>query len=166
MYKFLKLKNKQIISGYNEDFRWQIGNWYEAKGNLEMCQTGFHCSEKIYDAFQYVQGEILAEVVTDGKNLKQDDKQCWQKIKIVKAYSWTKKDSLKLAIFSAESVIDIYEKDYPDDDRPRKAIEAAKKVLQKDTKANRAAAWAARAAAKDKIEKWLLNHIKELKEYK
>jgi len=150
MYKFLRLKNKQIVSGYNEDFIWKIGKWYETKGNLEMCQTGFHCSEKIFDAFQYVQGEIFAEVEINGKNLKQTDKQCWQKMKIIKAYKWTKKDSLKLAIFSAESVIDIYEKKYPDDDRPRKAIEAAKKVLQKDTKANRAAAgaaaWAARAA--------------------
>ena len=60
---------------------------------------------------------------------------------------------ISYAIFAAEQVIDIYEKQYPKDDRPRKAIEAAKKVLKDDSLENRRAAteaawaaWAARAA--------------------
>ena len=36
------------------------------------------------------------------------------------------------AIFAAEQVIGIYEKQYPGDDRPRKVIEAAKKVLRNE----------------------------------
>ena len=59
----------------------------------------------------------------------------------------TKKQYVAYAIFAAEQVIDIYEKQYPIDDRPRMAIEAAKKVLKRDTKKNRAhAAYAAYAA--------------------
>ncbi len=54
---------------------------------------------------------------------------------------------LKYAIYSAEQVIDIFENTYPEDNRPRKAIEAAKKVLDKDTDKNRAAADAAACAA-------------------
>ena len=55
------------------------------------------------------------------------------------------------AIFAAEQVIEIYEKAYPDDNRPRQAIEAAKKCLSPaDSAASAAdsAAWAASAAAR------------------
>jgi hypothetical protein len=52
---------------------------------------------------------------------------------------------IKHAIFAAEQVLHIFENKYPDDKRPRLAIEAAKKVLENDTKENRKAA--ANAAA-------------------
>ena len=45
----------------------------------------------------------------------------------------TRTQYLKYAIFSAEQVISIYEKKYPNNDKPRKAIESAKKVLENDT---------------------------------
>jgi len=58
-----------------------------------------------------------------------------------------RKQYLAYAIFSAEQVIGIYETQHPSNDRPRKAIEAAKRVLENDTPENRANAWAAYAAA-------------------
>ncbi len=142
-YKFLKLKRKKIVSGFNNDFKWQIGTWYKIKGELEMCENGFHCSVKPLDALGYVAGEVLAIVEVRGKSERQDYKQCWSKMRIAKAYKWTKKDSVALSIYSAELVIKNYEKKYPDDDGPRKAIEAAKKVLESDTTKNRSAAWSA-----------------------
>ena len=51
------------------------------------------------------------------------------------------------AVYAAEQVIDIYEKEYPNDKRPRKTIEAAKKCIGLKGDAAWAAAWAARAAA-------------------
>lgn len=51
------------------------------------------------------------------------------------------------AIFSAEQVIHIYEKRYPNSKAPRNAIEAAKAVLANDNPENRAAAMVARHAA-------------------
>jgi len=51
------------------------------------------------------------------------------------------------AVFAAEQVIDIFEKEYPDDDRPRKAIEAAKKCIKRRSKKNIKAASTAFAAA-------------------
>ena len=57
------------------------------------------------------------------------------------------KQYLAYAIYSAEQVIDIYENKYPDDDRPRKAIEVTRQVLKRDTKKNRAVAAVAAAAA-------------------
>jgi len=56
----------------------------------------------------------------------------------------TKDQCVRYAIFAAEQVIDIFEKKYSGDDRPRWAIESAKKYLK--TRGT-AAAWAARAAA-------------------
>ena len=58
-----------------------------------------------------------------------------------------KEQSVKIAIYTAEKVIDVFEKKYPNDDRPRKAIEAAKAWLKEPTGTNRAAAKAAANAA-------------------
>ena len=63
----------------------------------------------------------------------------------------THKQRIMYAIYAAEQVIDIFEKAYPNDDRPRKAIEAARKYSKYSTKENqsaaRSAAYAADAAA-------------------
>ena len=49
----------------------------------------------------------------------------------------------KYAIFAAKKVLHIFEAKYPTNTRPRKAIKAAEKVLENDTKENRSAAAAA-----------------------
>jgi hypothetical protein len=67
----------------------------------------------------------------------------------------TYRDYVSYAVYAAEQVIDIYEKRYPDDKRPRNAIEAAKKCIENPSKENKteatyaayAAAFAANAAA-------------------
>ena len=60
------------------------------------------------------------------------------------------KNKLRYAIFAAQQVLDIFEKKYPTDNRPRRAIEAALKCLEKNTVKNRSAArTAARDAARD-----------------
>lgn len=74
-------------------------------------------------------------------------------MKILRYASWglakflNRMNKIKYAIFVAEQVIDIFEKKYPDDKRPREAIEAAKKYLKSPTKKNRNAADAAYAVA-------------------
>jgi hypothetical protein len=54
--------------------------------------------------------------------------------------TFTKPQAVEYAIFAAEQVIDIFEKKYPDDKKPRLAIEAAKTWLKEPTEANRKAA--------------------------
>ena len=119
-------------------FQFKKGVWYK-EDNISMCNRGFHASENIIDAMSCVGCGWIAKVQVRGKSEKQEDKQCWSEMKILEWYKWTKKDSLRLAIFSAEQVLSNFEKEYPEDKRPREAIEAAKKVLFKDTKANRSA---------------------------
>ena len=60
-----------------------------------------------------------------------------------------KKKCVMIAVFSAESCLDKFESKYPDDKRPREAIETAKNVIKKDTEKNRSAgsAWSAAESA-------------------
>ena len=147
-YKFLRQPKKNMeIRSQHGDFVWEIGKWYHHEAELDMCNAGFHCSKEIQQAFSYIQGEVLAVVEVKGNKEIQDDKEVYEHMKIVKAYRWTKKDSVALSIYAAELVIDNFEKEFPNDKRPREAIEAAKKVLEKDTKKNRDAAWSAAESA-------------------
>ena len=66
-----------------------------------------------------------------------------------------KTNKIRYAVFAAEQVLPHFAEKHPDDDRPRKAIEAAKAVIEDDSEENRkrtadaayAAAYAADAAA-------------------
>ena len=55
----------------------------------------------------------------------------------------TKKQAVLIAVFTAECVLDIFEKKYPDDKRPRNAINAAKAWLKNPCKKTKNAAAAA-----------------------
>jgi len=54
-----------------------------------------------------------------------------------------RKDRIRFAVYCAKDVLPIYEDTYPNDDRPRKAIEAAEACIKSDTKVNRIIALAA-----------------------
>ena len=148
----MKLKNNQLWKSLPADlkphgFQYKLNKWYKQEGTIEACKNGFHGSKRIIDAMQYVDLEVLALAEVRGVSDKEDDKECWEEIKLVKAWKWEKKDSVELAIFAAELVIDIFEKQYPDDKRPREAIKAAKKWLKNPTEENRHAASASAAYA-------------------
>lgn len=95
---------------------------------------------------------FVAQNETDGiklvEKLMAEDRFGWANWLIVRIM--TRPQYLGYAIFAAEQVIDIYEAKYPDDNQPRKAIDAARRVLDNDSAKNRAAAgdewFAARAA--------------------
>ena len=140
LYKSLKADIKSVY----DDSQWEIGKWRKTEC-VELCH-GFNASRNIIDAMSFVNMENLALVETKGKTFKSDDKITSESMRIVRAWKWEKKDSVALAIYAAELVIDIFEKVYPDDKRPRNAIEAAKNYLKNPTPAARAAAGAAWAA--------------------
>jgi len=131
--------------------KFRKGVWYKVD-DIKICNKGFHASENVIDAMLYVDAEWLAKVEVRGDSQKQDDKQCWSEMRVLEWYKWTRKDSISLAIYAAELCIDNFEKAYPNDDRPRNAIEAAKAVLKKNTKKNReaaqSAAWSAAKSAR------------------
>lgn len=66
------------------------------------------------------------------------------------------KGYVSYAVFAALQVIDIYEKKYPNDKRPRLAIEAAQRCIDDPSKKNKleaaARAWSAEEAAAEEAE--------------
>src|SRR5579885_1545791 len=150
-YKFLCLIDNEIRSELG-DCIWHIGEWQSVRDNeLIICENGFHCSRTCYQAFTYVQGEILAQVEVSGASIVNDDKEAWQKMRLVRVWRWQKHDSVALSIFAAELVLENFEKMYPDDKRPRAAIDAARRWLAGPTEENaesaKSAAMAAESAA-------------------
>jgi hypothetical protein len=84
-------------------------------------------------------------VVETIKHLIKEDKLDWANWLIVRTMKY--KQYVSYAVYAAEQVIDIYEKKYPDDDRPRKAIKAATRYVKNPSKKNKDAAWVAGDAA-------------------
>jgi len=142
-WKFLR----EGMKSENGDCRWKKNEWKHYDGELSMCNSGFHCSKKIKDAFSYIQGEVLVKVQVKGKSVVQNDKEVWSDMRVVKAWKWEKKDSIALTIFSAKLCLSNFETEYPEDKRPRLAIEAAKKYLDNPTEENRSAVQSAESAA-------------------
>ena len=79
------------------------------------------------------------------KKLMESEKYEWANWLIVRLINKTQK--VQYAIFAAEQVLYIFEKKYPKDLRPRKAIEVAKEYLAHPSIKTKAAADAAAAAA-------------------
>jgi hypothetical protein len=137
--KLWKVFTKDLKSNYG-NIKWKIGKWQKHEGKLQICHSGFHASKRIIDAMQYTPAEVIASVEVKGEHVKEATKECWQEMKIVRTYEWTKEDNVSLAIFAAELVLCNFEKQYPDDSRPRQTIEAAKNWLKEK---NKSAAWSA-----------------------
>jgi hypothetical protein len=79
------------------------------------------------------------------KKLIENDQLNWANWLIVRVMNYNQ--YVSYAIFAAEQVISIYEKKYPNDNRPYKAIEAARKCIENPTDKNKNAAAAAAADA-------------------
>ena len=116
---------KPIISKITEDWikqnqpcREAVGDWWDKKERAPI--------------------KILELLIRDKKY----DWANWFIVRVMTYY-----DYVSYAVFAAEQVIDIYEKEYPDDKRPREAIEAAKKCIKNPSKKNKEAAELAWSAA-------------------
>ena len=140
-YKFVRTG----LKSNHDDSQWEIGKWRTTECK-ELC-VGFNCSDRVIDALNYVKGEILCEVEAKGTSFTDKDKSTWESMRIIKAWHWKKEDSVALEIFSAELVIDVFEKKYPDDKRPRQAIEAAKAWVNIPNQKNSDAAYTAASGA-------------------
>jgi hypothetical protein len=143
--------------------QWVVGEWQKRKGKLILCGHGFHASQRPLNSLNYIFGTRWFECEARGNILKDADKFCASEMRLVKEIP--NRVIQEFAIDCAWRVLRIFEKKYPDDKRPRKALEAARTYLKFPTKENLeklnaardaagaaagAAAWAAaRAAAGD-----------------
>ncbi|MBU2177439.1 MAG: hypothetical protein KJ556_20295, partial [Gammaproteobacteria bacterium] len=102
LWKSLRVGIKSSYDGS----KWVIGEWRTLdKPPTEECK-GFNASQKILDAMSYVSMEVLAQVEVGGKIIEGLDKWTCERMRIVKAWEWTKEESVRLAVFSAELVLE------------------------------------------------------------
>ena len=110
---------------------------------IEWLKEKRSCSEGIV----WFENQKLSESVDVLKSLIKEDKLDWANWTIVRVME--RIQYLQCAVFAAEQVLGIFEKKYPTDDRPRKAIDSARKCLENNSEENRGAAYVAANAAAD-----------------
>lgn len=124
---------------------WQIGEWREVVGPLNLCYWGFHASQRAIDALRYIPGNIVAQVEGAGEQISDEDKTAFERMRLLRAWHWTSKASIEIAVAAAELVLPVWTEQYPDDDRPADAIAAVKAWLANPS--GEAAEMAAKAAS-------------------
>lgn len=130
------------------------GSWIAAVGDLDPCSNGIHVCRR-EDVIQWLNARIF-QVECGGESVTADNKVVFRRARIISEYTtWNERIQRLFAADCAEAVLHIFEAELPDDDRPRKAIAAARAFARGaiDTAAlaaARAAAWdAARDATRD-----------------
>lgn len=97
-----------------------------------LCMRG--PAEAIYYAgIHHLPLEILTKIIVwnkKGNGKKDMVSEYWRKAKIIEIWKFSEIDLIELAIFCSESVLYLCEESYPDDDRPKKAIESTKNFLR------------------------------------
>jgi len=144
------------------DGTWTPGEWMPpVPGPLVVCRNGYHlCTTG--QLTEWLNEEIY-EAEYRGERLDSDNKIVVRESRLLRRFTmWDKRTARLFAADCAEHVLHHFEKLYPNDNRPRKAIEAARgsdRGLPAAWAAAGAAAWAAArnaagAAAADADAAW------------
>ncbi len=92
---------------------------------LIACHNGYHVL-KIGDLLEW-RGALLVEIETKGRPLRDSNKSVVKQARAIRiAKGWNNKTLRIFAADCAERVLPIWQKKYPNDDRPFKAIQAAR----------------------------------------
>lgn len=135
------------------------GKWMPPiEGDIKPCRNGYHlCRES--DLLDWL-GPAIFEAEHNGELVEEQDKVVVRQARLIRPCGgWNEKTARLFAADCAERVLPIFEKGRPNDDRPRKCIEASRAYARGEIDdaaraAARAAAWdaawdAAWAAARD-----------------
>jgi hypothetical protein len=128
-----------MITGYKwlkDDMRsangceppWEIGVWKKTEEPLVMCSVGYHASENPVHSLKYKCGNRLFIVEADGTLIKDEDKFVASEMRIVQELP-AKEIIIQFALACAKNCLFRFEGLYPDDPRPRQAIEAVEKYI-------------------------------------
>jgi len=165
----------------NNGFTWPLprgkrpGKWMPKldEAELELCQYGYHACKRKH-LIEWLNARIFV-VEFKGTVIKGDNKVVGAQARLVSEFkTWDDRTARLFACDCAKRVLPIYEKRYPDDKRPREAINTARrfangKATKPELAATRAAtraAWdaagdAARAAARDAERDWQTKRLFE-----
>jgi hypothetical protein len=123
------------------------GKWLPAVAAPKPCARGYHVVDIAHLPAHWGIPGVLYEAETRGKTVEDGDKLACESIRLVRRVGeLTPGIAATFAADCAERVLGLFEAKFPDDDRPRKAIEAARACIADPTPENRAAAGAAGAA--------------------
>ena len=152
-YKFLASDR----TGGHTDYTWPaLGEWApKITGKLVRCQCGYHILNREQLLGDYIQSTLF-EVGAQDVEIVGDDKCVCRSARLVKQIeTWNDRTARLFACDCAERVLPIWYKAQPNDQRPWRAIETARRFVrgeatQEELDAAGAAAWdAAWAAARD-----------------
>jgi len=136
----------------NADGTWTPGEWMpEVRGNLEPCANGYHVVtlEQLLDWL----GERIFEVEPGDEIVHEDNKSVVRTCRLTRECTgWDERTARLFACDCAERVLYLFEARHPNDRRPRKAIETARRYAEgkaavEELTAAQDAAWAAAEAA-------------------
>ena len=115
--------------------QWTPGVALTYNGKVRPYDGGFHASSDLRSAFDNNLGDRLFEVEARGVVYGDGGLFAAKEMKLTREID-LKPLSVEYAIGCAKRVLPNFEKKYPNDDRPRKAIEAAEKWLKEPTEEN------------------------------
>ena len=158
---------KWSLPTQNEDGTWTPGDWMDdIHGELEICDNGYHVIK--FDQLIYWLNARIFEVAVDGEIIECDDKSICRKCRLVRELTaWNERSVRLFTCDCAEHVLSIFEREHPNDNRPRKVIETARlyadgNVTEEELAAARSAARsAAEAAAEERQTNKLQEYLKE-----
>ena len=134
------------------DYTYKLGRWTKRlEGPLVPCAHGYHLCAARHLPKWISRDLYVAEY--EGEAVDAEDKLVVRRCRVVEHLTgWNERTARLFAADCAERVLPIFERERPGDDRPRKAIAAARDYANGDIDAAawaaaRAAAWAAAEAA-------------------
>ena len=119
------------------------GKWMPTITPVVPCQSGYHLCT--IDQLVTWLGPVIWVAEGRGEHVDQSDKHVFGQARLLhRLDTWNDRTARLFAADCAERVLPIYEREHPGDDRPRQAIEVARRCANGDaTDDERAAAWAA-----------------------
>ena len=131
----------------NNDGAWTPGEWMPViEGELEPCVNGYHlCREQ--DLIYWL-GPAIFEAEYRGEAIESDTKIVVREARLLRRFeNWNERTARLFACECAERVLSIFEREYPHDDRPRRAVETTRRYANGEATSEELAA--ASAAARD-----------------
>ena len=147
MTRLYKVLTEDMKSMHGGNATWTLGEWMPTVEKIRPCVFGYH----LVTAEQLIEwlGPCVCEAEGAGEHIEQSDKSVWQRARVTKRLNMDEKRLRLFAADCAERVLPIFEKQYPDDKRPRQAIQSARDFA--NGKIDAAAGDAARDAARDAV---------------
>lgn len=146
LYKWLRGREATHVNG----FRYRLRVWTPpVTGKLVPCENGYHLLRVEHLSYWIARDLFVAEY--DGELLDAETKVVVRKARIVEHLKgWNKRTMRLCAADFAEAVLPIFEKEHPNDNRPRLAIQVARDYANgsADSAASSAASSAAGLAAR------------------